>query len=402
MTWVAVAVAGGSLVAGGLNYLGTKKSSQAAQAGSDAAIAEQQRQYDLTRSDLAPYRAIGTQALNALGSIYGYQPAQNYFASSAPTGTPYQASYGLPTITSTTAGRDFTHALNPGGNLLIDSLGINRNSTAGKILDPLGGLFGGLFGGGHSSKERNAKAFLQAFPVQDLGNGMLALPDGTVFPQSQFNDLAGTWYGATFAPDGNQSGWQQKYNDVLSSIQALPQNANRQQTGLTSDGVPQMAQVGPGGASQTSQPLTSPNYSNFFASPDYQFRRSEGIRGIENTFSASGGAKSGNALRALADYNSNLAAGEFGNYFNRQAALAGIGQTATNATTQAGLTTAANVGNALQSAANSRASGIQGQYNALGNTLGDLGYLAGNYFANRRPVGNYYGGGFGPTGVYGG
>jgi len=43
-----------------------------AQAGATAAsIAEQRRQFDLTRGDYAPYRAIGTNALRRLGAFYG-------------------------------------------------------------------------------------------------------------------------------------------------------------------------------------------------------------------------------------------------------------------------------------------------------------------------------------------
>ena len=110
----------------------------------------------------------------------------------------------------------------------------------------------------------------------------------------------------------------------------------------------------------------------FEASPDYQFRRNEGMRGIENSFAARGGAASGNALRALSEYNSNLASGEFGNYFNRQAALAGIGQTATNNTQSAAQNTGANVANLLGQQGQSRASGVAGQTNAWTNTLQGL------------------------------
>lgn len=125
----------------------------------------------------------------------------------------------------------------------------------------------------------------------------------------------------------------------------------------------------------------------FSASPDYEFRRGEGMRGIENSFAARGGAASGNALRALTDFNSNLASGEYGNWFNRRAAVAGIGQTATGQSGNAGLATGANIGNALMNAGDARASGIAGSANAWGGTLNDLGGLAGYMYGNRRTGG---------------
>lgn len=135
-------------------------------------------------------------------------------------------------------------------------------------------------------------------------------------------------------------------------------------------------QPGAGGATALGPPMPSQpgaDYSNFFASPDYQFRREQGTQGIERTASAQGLTGSGNALAALADYNSNLAAGEFSNYFNRQLALAGAGQAATNTATTAGMNASNNIGASLQNAADSRASGIADSANAWGNALGTVG-----------------------------
>lgn len=66
MTWGLVAVAGGSLVAG---YMGSKsadKASQESTYAADQTIAEQRRQFDLTRADTAPYRKAGGNALASL------------------------------------------------------------------------------------------------------------------------------------------------------------------------------------------------------------------------------------------------------------------------------------------------------------------------------------------------
>lgn len=234
MSWGAVVAGGAALIGGALSSSGSKSAANAQARANDAAIAEQRRQFDLTREDTAPYRQIGTQALGALGSIYGYStPVAGYSGDTTP--------------------------------------GVDSNS------------------------------------------GYRINPDGSV---SQ-----------AFAAGGSAG---------------------------------------------------SPDYSNFFASPDYQFRKDQGMQGIERSLAARGLATSGNALSALADYNSNLAAGEFGNYFNRQAALAGIGQSAVNTATQAGANSASNIGNYFQNSGAARASGIASSSNAWGNALGTIGGIAYN------------------------
>lgn len=109
----------------------------------------------------------------------------------------------------------------------------------------------------------------------------------------------------------------------------------------------------------------------FQASPGYDFRRSEGTRDLGNYFGARGGAASGNALKALADYNQNLASNEYGNWWNQQAGLAGVGQTATNQVGVLGANTAGNVGNLLSSQGNARASGILGRGLSTSNAITD-------------------------------
>lgn len=117
--------------------------------------------------------------------------------------------------------------------------------------------------------------------------------------------------------------------------------------------------------------------SEFFTSPGFEFRREEGLRGIENRFSASGGALSGNALRRLTEFNQGLASQEFGNFFQRQAQLAGLGQGATQAGVAAGTNIAGNISNALVQGGNARASGIQGVNTAIQGTLGNLLFAKG-------------------------
>lgn len=148
-------------------------------------------------------------------------------------------------------------------------------------------------------------------------------------------------------------------------------------------------------------PAGAPDMSSFFTSPDYQFRRDEGTRGLERSAAARGGAFSGNALRALSEFNSNMASSEFGNYFNRLTTMAGLGSAATNQTAAYGADHAANAGRNALAAGDARASGIIGQSNAIGQGVSDLAGAYGYYSANRSRTGNHMaGGGADPYGYY--
>jgi hypothetical protein len=114
--------------------------------------------------------------------------------------------------------------------------------------------------------------------------------------------------------------------------------------------------------------LQDPNAS-FMASPDYEFRRNEGERGIGQSFAARGGAFSGNALRALSQFNSNMASGEFGNWWNRQSSLAGLGQSAAGSVGQFGANAAGNIGNALMARGEAGAAGRLGAANSIGGAI---------------------------------
>lgn len=153
---------------------------------------------------------------------------------------------------------------------------------------------------------------------------------------------------------------------------------------------------------QQGQASGTPDMSAFFKSPGYQFRRDEGTRGLERTAAARGGAFSGNALKALAEFNGNLASNEFGNYFNQLASIAGIGQTATNQTAAYGANAANQAGRNALYAGDARASGIENQANIIGQGVNGLAGLYGYSQQNKqRPVGGsspdwqnfYFGGG---------
>jgi hypothetical protein len=104
--------------------------------------------------------------------------------------------------------------------------------------------------------------------------------------------------------------------------------------------------------------------------PSYQFRLQQGERGINRSAAAGSGLLSGATMKALTRYNQDFASNEFQNSFNRLAALAGVGQSATNAVGAAGQNYANNVSSNQLAAGNARAAGYIGQSNAINNALG--------------------------------
>ena len=153
---------------------------------------------------------------------------------------------------------------------------------------------------------------------------------------------------------------------------------------------------------------------DYQADPGYAFRLSEGQKALDRQAAARGGLISGGALKAAQRYGQEMGSQEFGNaynraltgyntgvasenqLYNRQAALSGIGQTATNLVGQAGQNYGTSVGNALinqgANVGNARMAGA----NAYGSALSAIGSAYG-----RNPVSfsSLYGGGGGYSGA---
>jgi hypothetical protein len=158
---------------------------------------------------------------------------------------------------------------------------------------------------------------------------------------------------------------------------------------------------------------------DYQADPGYAFRLSEGQKALDRQAAARGGLISGGALKAAQRYGQDMGSQEYqsaynraltgyntgvaseNQLYNRQAALAGIGQTATNLTGQFGQNYATNVGNLMTGAGAANAAGQVGMANAITGGLGTyLNYNQNNALLealrNRRST---YGG---PTANFGG
>lgn len=147
--------------------------------------------------------------------------------------------------------------------------------------------------------------------------------------------------------------------------------------------------------------------SKFQTDPSYQFRKQQGMDGIQSSAAASGGLLSGAALKSLAGYNSNLASQEYGNawsrdqaekqnmfnvlggnrsqdyqlfnnedtrQYNQLANMAGVGQQTANSLGQFGANNAAQQGDYAVNGANMQANALMGaagaKTNAWNNILG--------------------------------
>lgn len=139
--------------------------------------------------------------------------------------------------------------------------------------------------------------------------------------------------------------------------------------------------------------LMSGDTSNFFTSPDYQFRFNEGMRGLENSAAARGGLLSGNFLRGATNYGQGAASQEFGNYWNRIMQTAQLGQNSAAGSGSLGVQSAGQVGNTMMGQGAAEASGYVGAANAV--TGGAQNYLMMNALQNRSvysgstPIGGY-------------
>jgi hypothetical protein len=116
--------------------------------------------------------------------------------------------------------------------------------------------------------------------------------------------------------------------------------------------------------------------------PGYQFRLSEGQKGIDRQVGAMGLRNSGAALKALQRYGQDYASNEFGNVFNRLSGAAGTGQTATQYGAGLGAQNAQSIGGMMTGLGNARGAAAIGGANAIGGALNNVG----NYFGQQATL----------------
>jgi hypothetical protein len=106
---------------------------------------------------------------------------------------------------------------------------------------------------------------------------------------------------------------------------------------------------------------------NFMTDPGYEFRKSEGMRGLERSAAARGGLLSGGFGRKAIRYGQDYASNEYTNVYNRIANIAGLGQVATNQSGMYAMNAGQGMGTAAAQGAYAQASGQQAAGNAWAN-----------------------------------
>lgn len=180
-------------------------------------------------------------ALADAGSIYGgiQQGGVAGTAQAATGAIDLAGKTGAISDTANIGGVDLGSAagiVNVGANLAEGNYGGAGFAAADMLMGGPYAAVGNLIAGslnkaflGDSSKTRNVAAYAQAtgaksvtLPMGHMGMNYMVMPksDGSFMLVSaqDFNDLAGSWYGGTFAPDGNQTNWQQKYVDFSNNL----------------------------------------------------------------------------------------------------------------------------------------------------------------------------------------
>lgn len=130
-----------------------------------------------------------------------------------------------------------------------------------------------------------------------------------------------------------------------------------------------------GGTAQTSNAAWGGQMTQgagFQQTPGYQFQVQQANDAVQNRMAALGLAGSGDAMKALATTTNGLAAQEYGNYLNRLASMAGMGQTQTTQNNTATMGAANNMSAVSMIGGNQQASSIMQGANSWNTALGYL------------------------------
>ena len=144
------------------------------------------------------------------------------------------------------------------------------------------------------------------------------------------------------------------------------------------------------GALANMQALNNGDFSKFYQSPDYQFALDEGFKAMDRSAASRGRLYSGGYGQDLTKYGQGLATQNYGNYYNRLAGTAGVGQTTASNLGQLGQNMANSIGNQYNQIGAARASAYQGYNQALNGQYDRYGNRSGGLFGQ---IGGWLGGG---------
>lgn len=199
-------------------------------------------------------------------------------------------------------------------------------------------VVGTVAGGVMSSKASKKAAKVQAQSADKANALTQAQYDQTRADLSPYNQAGVAALGQLSDPNLNQTyksnpfslnGSNSPYQTTGKAPEAYQSTGSAPNAYMTGGNMPQDYKSGDFSYFGSKDPYKSKAF-NFEASPDYEFRKQQGMDGIQSSAAASGGLLSGAALKALNANNSNLASGEYGASYNRYLQGEQLGQSQYN------------------------------------------------------------------------
>lgn len=130
--------------------------------------------------------------------------------------------------------------------------------------------------------------------------------------------------------------------------------------------------------------LNAGDFSSFHESPDYIFTRDQGIKALDRSAAARGTQFSGGQLAELARFSGGIANQAYGDYYNRIAQLAGMGQNASGIVAGSATNYANQAGNNAMTAAGAGAMARIGQANTYADLAKQMGSAYGLWQERRN------------------
>lgn len=334
MITTAAAILGAAVLGAGATAISSSNASHAAHEAADAQtaatnanIAENQREFDTIQNNNAPFRAVGTSAINALGSAFGL------------------SGYGAPSMT----GRTVASTPVPGA---VERAGGGISMTAGTgDRRPTPPPSAKANGGAPTSplEDPGSYAYTDGFPTPSgapgapLGVSMVGHNGGPTFDaynaanpdiSSEWNRIQAGGGDPRFATEGDYLAWHdQNYPQENRPSYADPTAPDTGQPGTTTgvdsgsgappgyndptapNGYTIGARPDPGSAPvRMTAPSLDISLNNYQKSPYYDFVQSEGLKGLDHTASSMGGLMSGARVKAAERFNNNLASTDYTNW----------------------------------------------------------------------------------------
>ena len=430
-----------SIASGIIGSNAAGKAAKAQEQSSEAAIAEQRRQFDYITQTARPSQLVGNEALSALADRLGLRrPVENQFVGNLAV-TP--GTSGTSQLANMAAGVPATPVANPAAtsakvqdlNNQLFQAKMKREmllSRVGEFIPaPKGGVMRITVDPVQKKQLDDQIASLEAkIKTEQNAPAPIAPAPAPVAPApvaaQQFQPIvippAVPMQGAPMQLASMQAPQQgmTAASQYAPSVALAAQNEAETPIGYyqAQQLLAPFYQAGVQGLGQLTNLTMGQGVPEFLATnPAYQFRQQEAQKALERSAAARGGLLSGQFAKALQERSQGLASQEFSNAYDRLAGitqaglgtaeslggvtternkfvsnradtrygqlynLANLGQSMTGQTQTAAQNMAMNVGNALTAAGQARAGGYINKANAMTGTIGDLASFGGRMFA---------------------